>query len=112
MWALPGGFLDAHETLAAACIRELREETKIEVDEAALIESIRLSEVFDDPARSARGRTITHAHLIDLSHLGELPQVEGGDDAHRAQWFPLGNIRRNQLFEDHYAILQAMLGIE
>ncbi len=112
LWALPGGFLDSQETLAAAALQELREETSIEVDESTLRQATRRSEVFDDPARSARGRTITHAYLIELGDLGELPRVEGADDARAARWFPLEDVPRSRLFEDHYAILQAMLSIE
>jgi len=112
LWALPGGFLDPHERLVEACVRELQEETNIALDAALLYDSIRSTEVFDDPARSARGRTVTHTYLIDLSALPAVPRVRGGDDASLARWFPLQGVRRGQLFEDHYAILQAMLGVE
>lgn len=109
LWALPGGFLDPHETLQEACLRELKEETKIKVPLAVLKGSIRSSAVFDDPYRSARGRTITHAYYIELAPHHELPKVKGGDDAKQAKWVPLGSLDPETIFEDHYFIIQKMI---
>jgi len=109
LMALPGGFLDQSEKLKDAVIRELREETRIKVPAPVLAGSITKQEVFDDPYRSARGRTITHAYLIELQ--GEsLPKVKGGDDASHAFWVPFGEIKPEQMFEDHFHIIQAMVG--
>ena len=109
LMALPGGFLDANETIQNAVIRELREETKIKVPLPVLAGSITKKEVFDDPHRSQRGRTVTHAYLIELE--GEtLPKVKGGDDACRAIWTPFAEVKPEMMFEDHYHIIQAMIG--
>jgi len=109
LMALPGGFLNPKEKLKDAVIRELREETRIKVPAPVLTGSIEKVEVFDDPYRSARGRTITHAYLIELS--GEsLPKVKGGDDAAKAFWVPFADIRPEMMFEDHYHIISAMVG--
>lgn len=109
LMALPGGFVDPHEKLQDAVIRELREETRIKVPAPVLKGSIVTSEVFDDPYRSARGRTITHAYLIELQ--GEkLPKVKGGDDAAKAFWVAFADVKPEMMFEDHYHIIQAMLG--
>ena len=40
LWALPGGFLNQKETTLTACIRELREETKLKVPEPVLRGSV------------------------------------------------------------------------
>ena len=110
-WALPGGFLDAHEKLRDAVIRELREETRIKVPAPVLAGSIVKEQVFDDPYRSARGRTITHAFLIELkADAAGLPKVKGGDDAQHAFWMPLGDLNPEKLFEDHFQIIKTMLG--
>jgi len=107
--ALPGGFLDANETLKNAVIRELREETRIKVPAPVLAGSITKTQVFDDPYRSARGRTVTHAYLIELKG-DKLPKVKGGDDAAHAFWVPFAEVKPEMMFEDHYHIIQALVG--
>lgn len=109
--ALPGGFVDPHERIRDACLRELKEETRIKVPVPVLRGSIKRADVFDEPYRSARGRTITHAFYIELEPSSELPKVKGGDDARAAQWVPLGELDPMQMFEDHYFIIQAMVGL-
>ncbi|WP_394537935.1 bifunctional nicotinamide-nucleotide adenylyltransferase/Nudix hydroxylase [Lysobacter enzymogenes] len=111
LWALPGGFVGQHESLLEACLRELREETRLKVPLAVLKGSIKGERVFDHPERSARGRTITHAFHFDFP-AGELPQVRGGDDADKARWFPVSEALEMspQLFEDHLHILEYFLG--
>lgn len=109
--ALPGGFVDRGEKLVDACLRELREETRLKVPAPVLKGSIKKSEVFDDPHRSARGRTITHAFYIALEPGKDLPKVKGGDDAKHAMWVPLADLDPSKLFEDHYFIIQEMIGM-
>lgn len=111
LWALPGGFINRHERIIPAMLRELREETKLKVPEPVLKGSIKDSNVFDDPYRSLRGRTFTHAYLIELKD-GPLPKVKGGDDAAKARWVPLSEFEGMQevMFEDHYDIVHYFLG--
>jgi bifunctional NMN adenylyltransferase/nudix hydrolase len=109
-WALPGGFVHEDETIQAACLRELREETKLKVPEPVLLGSLKQVRTFDDPFRSSRGRTVTHAHFFALGPAAELPKVRGGDDARRAVWVPLASVEPERMFEDHYFILRALVG--
>lgn len=104
--ALPGGFLNQQETLLTGALRELREETKLKVPEPVLRGSIAKQKVFDDPNRSARGRTVTTAFLFNLSPQEELPKVKGGDDAKEAFWVPLSELKAQDMFEDHYFIIR------
>ncbi|WP_184034125.1 bifunctional nicotinamide-nucleotide adenylyltransferase/Nudix hydroxylase [Chitinivorax tropicus] len=113
LWALPGGFVDQQERIRDAAIRELREETKLKVPAPVLAGSIRASRVFDHPKRSLRGRTITHAFLIELPPTQDgLPKVKGSDDADKAKWVPLFEFSRmeDQLFDDHFYIVNWFLG--
>jgi bifunctional NMN adenylyltransferase/nudix hydrolase len=111
LWALPGGFVNANtdKSVEAAAIRELREETGIKVPAPVLRGSIVRSRVFDAVDRSARGRTITHAFYIQLPD-GELPRVRGQDDAEKARWVPIAEVKSEECFDDHYEILQHFLG--
>lgn len=116
--ALPGGFVDAHERLRDAAIRELREETRIHDHRGKMSAGLiggyiedRETRVFDAPYRSSRGRTITHCFLVRLPDSAELYRVKGSDDAAHAQWHPLGRLNPVEFFEDHYSIIQKMLGL-
>ena len=110
--ALPGGFVNQNEGLDVACLRELKEETKIKVSTDKLIAARQASHVFDHPQRSLRGRTITHAYLFDLGKEGDLPGVKGSDDAELAFWMPIGDVYSNEatFFEDHRDIILYFLG--
>ena len=111
LWALPGGYVNANtdKSVEDAAIRELREETMIKVPAPVLRGSIVRSKVFDAIDRSPRGRIITHAFYIQLSD-GELPKVKGSDDAEKARWVPIAEVKSEETFEDHYEIISHFLG--
>jgi 8-oxo-dGTP diphosphatase len=81
-WALPGGFVEDGERVAAAASRELAEETAIEADTDAL----GLLGVYDAPGRDPRGPTVSIVYVLRGEH--EL-DATGGDDAGDARWFAL-----------------------
>jgi len=111
LWAIPGGFLEGRERLLQGAIRELKEETGLDIEDEELVKACRQVAVFDHPDRSPRGRVITHAHWFDLP-LPTLPSVAGADDAAEARWFPVSELpgMEAELFEDHFVILDGFLG--
>ena len=112
LWALPGGFMNPHERLSDAAIRELREETRLKVPEAVLRGSVLREKIYDDPWRSERARLVTFATLFQLKD-GPLPKVKGSDDALEARWFSISEFQgmRNVMFEDHYSMITDLLGL-
>lgn len=109
LWALPGGHLEVDERIIDGIIRELKEETMIKVPEAVLRGSIVDIRVYDDPHRSTIGRIITHAAHIKLKDDVKLPKVKGSDDAEKAKWIPIGDLREDALFDDHFHIVNDLL---
>lgn len=112
LWAMPGGFINKHERLFDAAIRELREETRLKVPEKVLRGSYRHHDYFDDPYRSIRGRTITHAFYFKLDDANDLPRVKGNDDAIYAKWFSFAELSEMEpiMYEDHWHVIRKMMG--
>lgn len=77
-WAIPGGFLNMDETTEQCAIRELEEETGLQIDQVHQIGAY--SKVDRDP----RGRTISVAYL---ALVNQPLDVSGQDDAAEAKWF-------------------------
>lgn len=93
-WAFPGGFLNPDERAEEGARRELNEETGLE---GAFIEQFH---TYTDPNRDPRERVITIAYFA----LVRIQEVHSGDDAAKAQWFPIEEVP--QLAFDHDRILR------
>ena len=112
LYAVPGGFIEARETCWQSCLRELEEETHLKLLEETMRRSLRSVAVFDHPDRSQRGRTITHAHHVDLGDR-ELPEVRADDDAASVEWMPIEALARmeDRFFDDHFHMLDHFLNL-
>jgi 8-oxo-dGTP diphosphatase len=60
MWAFPGGFVDIGETVEDAAVREMKEETGLDV------ELVRLVGVYSEPNRDPRGHNVSVAFLANV----------------------------------------------
>ena len=92
-WALPGGFVDENEPVAAAAIREAREETSLEI---VLREQFFC---YSDPSRDPRRHTIS---VVFIARARGTPV--GADDAKTAAVFTAENLPTSLAF-DHAQIL-------
>lgn len=116
-WALPGGFVNSltpagqffqfAESYAQAAVRELAEETTIDINEADLS----LVGTYDawgrDPRAESNQRVVTQCFLY---RCDERPVVVAGDDAGAVGWFKLADVLAGKpnLAFDHLDMLQAV----
>lgn len=114
LWALPGGFVGQKETVLQAAMRELVEETYIDVPVKTLYANLENREGvrFDHPDRDPRGRIVTTTFRIHLPHIGKLTKVKGSDDAEKAEWKSFAWIENNTklMYADHSEIIERMIG--
>ena len=92
-WALPGGFIEDQECLEDAVIREIKEETGLD------IEIIRQFHTYSDPQRDPRGHTVSTVFLARGKGA-----LKAGDDAKNAQLYHQFNLPEEIAF-DHKNIL-------
>lgn len=96
-WAFPGGFMDMDEDAEACAIRELKEETGLE------IRSMKQVGAFTEVNRDPRGRTVSIAYYAMVVKS----EVKASDDAAQARWFPIDSVP--PLAFDHDKILRMAL---
>lgn len=96
-WAFPGGFMNMDETAEECAIRELQEETGLQID------GLRQIGAFSAVHRDPRERVVS----VVFYAFSPMSVVKGGDDAHQAKWFPVSKVP--QLAFDHDEILSAAL---
>jgi|SRR6218665_172131 len=93
-WALPGGFVDEHEDLETAALRELQEETSLIITTATQLKA------FGAPHRDPRGHVVAVAFL---AFADENAIAVAADDAAEAKWFSLNDLPK--LAFDHAEII-------
>lgn len=89
--ALPGGYVNADETLVQAAARELKEETGLTFPE----HEFRYEGYLDDVDRDPRGRNISIVFGIYLADLDLIKSAQAGDDAAEVVIVPLEKARGN-----------------
>jgi len=95
-YALPGGFVEEHESLNAAAERELREETGVK---KVFLEQLY---TFGEPKRDPRGRVVTVAYY---ALVADTQVLQAGTDAADPAWYPVRELPA--LAFDHRKIVEA-----
>jgi ADP-ribose pyrophosphatase YjhB (NUDIX family) len=80
-WTLPAGFVEADEDAASCAVREMKEETNIDVE---LVRLFNVYSAFDDPRNA----------VVLILYLGKRigGDLKCGDDASDARYFPVGEV--------------------
>lgn len=97
-WSIPAGFLEADEDIRECAVREMKEETNLDV---SLTELFNVYSAFDDPRTTA---------LLVL-YLGERTggTLRCGDDASDARFFDLEGLPDQMAFRAHTRALEDLL---
>lgn len=99
-YAIVGGFVNVGEEVEAAVVREVKEETNLDVTE------LRLLGVYSDPKRDARRHT---ASVVYIGSVESTASLRSGDDAKSAVVVPIDRVLSLRLAFDHADILRDYL---
>ncbi len=98
-WSLPGGAQKLGETVRQAAIREVREETGLEVALTTLLDAV------DSISRDAAGRVHYHYTLVDFAAEWRAGEPTAGGDAAEACWVARGDLDRYELWEETVRVI-------
>ncbi len=99
-WSLPGGVVEAGETLEEALRREILEETGL------TLAGVRQFEIFERIMRDREGRPEYHYVLIDFLSVPASGTACAADDAAACRWVPERELGRYHLTEGTLAVIQ------
>lgn len=85
-WSLPGGMLELGESLQDAVRREIKEETRLDVEVGPVIET------FDRVHRDDEGRIRYHFVIIDFVCWPNAGEAVPGSDAEAVAWVAASEI--------------------
>lgn len=96
--ALPGGFVDIGESVENALVREMKEETSLDVKIS------RLQNIYSEPSRDPRFHTVSAVYICKAKGT-----PKACDDAKEVFVYKLDEIPLNKLVFDHKKIVEEYL---
>jgi bifunctional NMN adenylyltransferase/nudix hydrolase len=106
--AMAGGFVEKHERLIEAALREGMEEMGIEIPRSRFpSHGIGVMIPFDHPRRSMRGRIFTNVLPVRMDSVVPL---QAGDDAKKANWYTWAEFDtlKRRFFSDHWHVINTL----
>jgi ADP-ribose pyrophosphatase YjhB (NUDIX family) len=103
-WSLPGGLVEAGERLEDAVVREVKEETGLDVKAG------RLATVFERIMPDSLGQCEYHYVLVDFYCSVNGGVLAAGDDSKNTRWFPLSELPALLLTEGTREIIELCRG--
>jgi 8-oxo-dGTP pyrophosphatase MutT (NUDIX family) len=106
-WCLPGGMIEAGESVSEGCVREVKEETGL------VVRVLRLTGVYSDPDQVVVYPDGNQAFIVVLNFEVELLEGDPGlsSETIGVDWFPVSKAVDMDLFHDHALhIRDAMAG--
>ncbi len=100
-WSIPGGLQELGETVREAGIREIKEETNVDIEITALID------VIDGITLDEEDVVKTHYTLIDFVARYVAGDPVAGDDAMDVGWFKLKDLDALDLWETTTRVIRA-----
>jgi 8-oxo-dGTP diphosphatase len=92
-WSIPGGLVDLGENLEQTVIREVKEETQLDVENPELIDAV------DNVTIDGEGRVQYHFVIIDYFVKLKGGTIKASSDAEELQWTPFEEIENHVLTE-------------
>ena len=93
--ALPGGFIEEGESAEQAAIREMKEETSLDVDLLGILG------VYSNPDRDPRFHTLT---ITYVGKARDVSRLRAGDDAAQALFYKLDALPSPLCFDHDFAV--------
>jgi len=99
-WALPGGFVREDESLEAAALRELQEETGLR--QSSYLEQLY---TFGEVKRDPRARVVSVSYIHLVNHPEKI-KITASDDAAEVRWFDINALPTLSFGKSHKDILE------